>query len=129
MSYGTDPYLPTWTGQEVFANVPKLYTHEGEFYTPQDYGAGNYVVEIDCTVKNEYLDYLKKLEENGFVKFAENEEGVDGVVFCANYEKDNLYVTVTYVANMKKTYVSACYDQPFSDHLLYHDSYVLICVL
>lgn len=124
MSISEDPYRATWTAQEVFEKVPKMYTHENEFYTPQNYGAGNYVVEIDCTLKEDYHDYLKKLEDSGFAKFAENEEGINGTVFCANYTKDNLVLTVTYVANMKKTYVSATFDQELSEHLHYDDSYV-----
>lgn len=124
MSYGVDPYRPTWTGKEVFAEVPKVHAREGEWYTPEDYGAGNYVVEYDCMTWNNYLEYRTRLEENGFLKFAINEDGVDGSVFCANYEKDNLYVTVVYVANMKKMYVSACFDQPFSEHLHYNESYI-----
>jgi len=124
MNYGIDPYLSAWTGQDVFVNVPKLYTHEAEFYAPQDCGAGNYLVEIDCVTMTDYQDYLSRLEENQFSEFAVNEEGVGGTVFCANYEKENLYVTVIYIANMKKIYVSACYDQPFSEHLLYKNTYV-----
>jgi beta-lactamase superfamily II metal-dependent hydrolase len=124
MSYGVDPYRPSWTGSEVFAKVPKVYTHELEWYTPEDYGAGNYVVEQERILFSEYQAYCSKLEECGFAKFASNDEGINGEVFCANYDKGNLYVTVVYVANLKKLYVSACFDQPFSSHLLYDESYV-----
>jgi len=124
ISYSVDPYAPTWSGEDVFAEIPSCSGHRSEFHNPVDYGAGNYVVELDCITKKAYLAYLKELESKEFQQFATNEEGIDGKAFCANYAKGSLYVTVVYLESMKKMYVSACFDQPFSEHLLYSDTYL-----
>lgn len=120
-----DEYIPKWTANQVFEKVPKMHAREYKFHAPQDCGAGNYMVELDCTLKEDYIDYLNKLSKYGFKKFAENEEGINKAVYCANYVKDDLSVTVIYIEKFRKTYVSACFNQTFSKHLFYDKQDVL----
>ena len=120
-----DEYRAPWTGKDVFSKVPIMHSYNSCFHKIEHYGAGNYVVEIDYASKTAYKEYLELLEREGFAKYVENEEGINGEVFCANYTKENLVVSVTYVANVKKMYVSATFDLPLSEHLFYDEKSVV----
>ena len=87
----------------------------------EDFGAGNYVMGVDNVTKVDYLSYLIKLDTLGFVKCADNEEGLNGSVFSATYIKGKNVVTVTYIQKLNKIYISTCYDLPVSEHLLCED--------
>ena len=66
------------------------------------YGAGNYVTNIENTTKADYETYLKQIEEQGFVKYADNGEGIDCAVFCSTYTKDNFVITASYYTRENK---------------------------
>jgi len=112
------------TKDETFLGVPAMNAPNVITEEAVDYGAGNYVLTVDHTVKDDYEKYLITLAEHGFVKYADNGQGLNHAVFNSVYVKDNLVVTVTYVERKKKTYISACYDLPLSRHLFYDESYV-----
>ena len=88
------------------------------------YGAGTYVTNIENTTKADYATYLKQLEEQGFVKYADNGEGIDNSVFCSTYTKDNFVVTASHYTRENKTDISYYQDFSLSEHLIYKDSYV-----
>lgn len=96
----------------------------GFFARADHYGAGTYVTCVEDTTKTDYERYLKQVEENGFVKYADNGEGLDNAVFCSTYAKDNFVLTVSYCSREKKTNISFYQDFPLSEHLIYKDSYV-----
>lgn len=88
------------------------------------YGAGTYVACIEDTTREDYEAYLRQAEGHGFVKYADNGEGLDNAVFCSTYTKDGLVLTVSYYSREKKTSISVYQDFPLSEHLIYRDSYV-----
>ena len=87
-------------------------------------GAGTYVACVEDTTREDYEAYLRQAEEHGFVKYADNGEGLDNAVFCSTYTKDGLVLTVSYYSREKKTSISVYQDFPLSEHLIYQDSYV-----
>lgn len=88
------------------------------------YGAGTYVTNIENTTQADYEVYLKQFEERGFIKYADNGEGLDHAVFCSTYIKDNFVITVSHYTRENKTNISFYQDFPVSEHLIYKDSYV-----
>ncbi len=92
--------------------------------TTAHYGSGTYVTNIENTTKAEYEAYLKQFEERGFVKYADNGEGLDYAVFCSTYIKDNFVITISHYTRENKTNISFYQDFPVSEHLIYKDSYV-----
>ena len=88
------------------------------------YGAGTYVTNIENTTKEDYESYLKQVEEKGFVKYADNGDGIDYAVFGSTYTKDNFVITVSYYTRENKTNISYYQDFPLSEHLIYQDAYV-----
>lgn len=91
------------------------------------YGAENYVVTADGVDKKGYLSYLSDLGASGFTKYAENEEGLGNVVFCATYTREEIVVTVTFSARQRKMFVSVCPNLPLSEHLNYKADYLAGC--
>ena len=118
-----DEYRAQWTAEDLFDKIPSMSSHKSVFHTAEHYGAGNYVVQVDYASKEDYKTYLELLESQDFVKYVENEEGINGEVFCVNYTKENLVVTVTYLEKLSKMYVSATFEQPLSEHLLYDEKF------
>lgn len=94
------------------------------FAGAEHYGAGTYVTCVEDTAKVDYEAYLKLVEESGFVKYADNGEGLDKAVLCSTYKKDHFVLTVSYYSREKKTNISFYQDFPLSEHLIYQDSYV-----
>ena len=86
-------------------------------------GANNYVTTIEETSKLDYLSYLGELDKYGFVKYADNGQGLDGAVFCSTYTRNELVLTVTHYDRQNRTSISF-YEGPLSEHLIYRDSYV-----
>ena len=78
-----------------------------------DYGAGNYVVVIPETTKNDYDAYLLRLTGAGFAKHVDNGSGLNNNIFSTTYTKQNLVVTITHVSKLKKTYISHCSLQQY----------------
>lgn len=116
-----DSTYPDWDGEKIFREVPGMDRWKGEISEPADYGAGNYVVTASNTRKEEYQAFLVAVKEGGFSEYVAQE--LYGKVFCAVYVKGRLVLTVTHMAKINRTYISACYDLPLSPHLQYSEEY------
>lgn len=113
-----------WTKEEVFQEIPIMQAENAKIGDVLDYGADNYIADVNYTEFTDYQDYLKLLETVGFEKFADNgQTGLDHTVYTSNYKKDDLCLTVTYVTSSKKTYITACEKQPLSEHLIYKEEF------
>jgi len=107
-----------------FMGIPMMNVPSAKNARVDHYGAGTYVTYVEDTTKEEYEDYLKLVEESGFVKHSDNGEGLDHKVFCSTYTKDDFVLTVSYYSRERKTNISFYQDFPLSEHLIYQDSYV-----
>lgn len=107
----------------VFPEIPMMEGTSITMSAPENSGDGNYTIIFEGTTKKDYDAYLTTLTEMGYEKFADNGEGLAGVVFQATYTKDKWAVTVIHVKKQKKTYLSICYDQPLSERLIYKKEY------
>ena len=87
-------------------------------------GAGTYVTNMENTTKADYEAYLRQVEEHGFIKYADNEEGLDKAVLCSTYAKDHFVLNISYYSREKKTNISFYQDFLLSEHLHYQDSYI-----
>ncbi len=113
------------TDVEVFQSIPLMAGEKPAYSEARDVGSGNYLIDVDSTTLDEYNAYLKKLEENGFKKFTDNgEDGIEGQVYAAYYQKDKLTVHVCHMKNIEKTTITVCEKGKLSEHLIYDDSYV-----
>ena len=113
-----------WTEEEIFHKVPLLETEKSRIGEVVDYGAGNYVLNVDRTELADYKEYLSVLEDAGFKKYADNgEEGIEDSVYTTTYTKETLAVTVTHLTAMNKTYISASEELELSEHLIYQEKY------
>lgn len=83
----------------------------------EDYGAGNYVTIMEHAKQSDYREYQRHLEKSGFVKHVDNGKGLCNKIFSATYTKENVVLTITYVAKTEKLYISVCEDLPLSEHL------------
>lgn len=88
------------------------------------YGAGCYVTTVKNATKEDYEAQLKKAEEYGFVKYADNGAGLDQAVFCCTYVKDYFVLTICYYSYSKQISIAFYEDMPVSGHLIYQDCYV-----
>ena len=114
-----------YTDVEEFQKVPAMYTEHGKIQEADDYGSKNYVISVNGSTQEEYRTYVQTLEQAGFKKHSDNgEEGMEGYVYCTSFIKDNLTLTVSHAIREEHTYISATYDLPLSDHLIYQDSYM-----
>lgn len=86
-------------------------------------GASNYVIKIEDSDKQDYLEYLRLLEAYGFTKHSDNGDGLDSAVFTASYIKEETVVTVSYLARKRQTVISFMQYIPMSKRLIYHESY------
>jgi len=94
-----------------------------------DCGAGNYNLEKANTTYEDYCTYLATLENKGFTKYAMNvldsvENNTASGVWNATYTKEEMVMTVIYVAKTNKTYIAVGKDLPLSEHLLYQAKYI-----
>lgn len=113
-----------WTECEVFQEVPSLVGKDTKVGEAVDYGNKHYIIDVNGVKLEEYREYLTTLETAGFVKHSDNgETGMDGYVYTASLQKDNLTLTVSYIAREEKTYISGAYDLELSEHLIYKDEY------
>ena len=114
-----------WSEYEVFADVPALITDSTRISEAHDAGGENYIIEVSNVEKKDYEDYLELLTKKGFEKYVDNgEKGIDGKVFTVTYTKKNLVLTVNYIENIHKVYISASENQELSEHLLYKEEYM-----
>ena len=107
-----------------FYGIPMMPGIGQSDFKTVDCGAGNYVTKIDHTGKDKYLEYLSLLESCGYQKHSDNGEGLDQVVFTCSYTRDEIVVTVSYLARKEQTVISMMHNLPLSEHLFYKDSYV-----
>lgn len=98
---------------------------ETDFWKKAEHcGAGAYITNVENTTKADYKAYLKQLEGNGFVKYADNGEGLDNAVLCSTYTKEHIVLHVAYYSRENKLNISFYQDFSLSEHLNYQDSYV-----
>jgi len=83
----------------------------------EDYGAGNYVTIMEHVNQSDYREYQDDLKKLGFVKHVDNDKGLCNKIFSTTYVKENVVLTITYVAKTEKLYISACEDLPLSEYL------------
>lgn len=118
-------YFSGYTDQEEFQEIPMLVAEHAKVGKLEEQGGGCYVLGIDGATVEEYNNYLITLEQAGFTKHSDNgETGMEGYVYAASFMKDNLTVTVSHAIQLDKTYISAAFDLPLSDHLVYKNEYV-----
>ncbi len=115
INYQITDVIPGYTQEELFAQIPDMPGAGA----PVDYGDGNYVRTAKGTNRSDYISYREVLENEGFTLYAANEEGFGDSVYSALYLKKDVSVSVTYVARVGKTYVSAAMGKAISDKLIY----------
>lgn len=114
-----------WIDEEIYADIPALYTEQSQVGTAEDYGDNDYVLDVNGVTVSDYQKYLLLLEECGFEKHSDNgKDAMEGYVYTASFTRENLTLTVSHVVNLSKTYICAAYDTPLSDHLVYKAEYV-----
>lgn len=88
------------------------------------YGDGCYVVTLQCMEKSDYLEYLSYLEEQGFEKYVDNKDGLEGVVFTATYTKEKQVLTISYMQKTQKGYIAFSMNQALSPNLIYNSDHL-----
>ena len=111
---------------EIFFDVPIMDADGVSIGSATDYGEGNYIIDMNGSDLEDYKNYLTTLEGNGFKKHSDNgQDGMDGYIYTASYQKNELTLTVTHIVKMDKTYVAACENLPLSEHLNYSEEYMI----
>ena len=119
----TYPVLKSFGAEYTPVDFAPFVIEGDSIATMVDEGAGNAVITVVDTDETPYYQtYIEKIAgENGlgFVEcYSNGETGLDnGAVYTSSYRKDDLVITVTYVANTKTTYISAGADVEFSPYL------------
>lgn len=114
-----------WTKCEVFQNVPAMIVEQTSIGQAEDFGDGNWLIDVNGTSLSDYQEYVKLLEDNDFTLHSNNgEEGMEGYVYTSTLSKEDLTVVVSHAVKMDKTYITGCIDEPISDRMIYKDSYV-----
>lgn len=109
---------------DVLQDVPAMLGDNMKIGSAGDYGAGNYVIDVNGSTLEDYQAYLLLLEKEKFTKYADNgEKGLYESVYNATYTKNDLVVTVVHVVKAQKTYISVAKELPLSEHLIYKDEY------
>jgi len=111
---------------EVYHNT-ELQTVEVTQFT--DCGAENYNLQLNEKTYADYSAYLATLESKGFAKFAESvldrvENDSTSGVWNATYTKEEIVITVVYVAKTSEISFSIGKDLPLSEHLTYKSEYL-----
>lgn len=115
----------THTEYEVFQGIPVMKGEHITFTEARDVGSDNYMLYAENTTKEDYDNYLSILEEKEFKKYVDNgKDGIEGDVYAAYYQKDNLTVQVCHFVNLHKTMINASFDEVMSPNLFYQDTYV-----
>lgn len=77
-----------WTEVEEFQTVPAMNGENIKISEADDYGEGNYLINVDGTSKEEYLAYLDVLADAGFEKHSDNgEDAMEGYALTAAFQK------------------------------------------
>ena len=113
-----------YTDVEQFKNVPAMDT-KGQIVSAEDYGNENYMITVNGSTVEEYKAYLDTLTKAGFKKHSDNgEDAMEGYALTTAFQKDNLTLTVSHGIKIDRTFISATYDLPLSEHLIYKDAYM-----
>lgn len=121
----SDESFASIVDSELFKKVPLMNGENVRYSELEDVGGGNYLIWAYDTSLEEYKSYLQVLEEDGYKKHVDNgEDGLEGYVYTAHYQKDNLLVVATYMPKLESTTITACEDAQVSKKLTYDDSYV-----
>ncbi len=111
-------YFDLYASFDVFKKVPAVDKEGLCVADAAHYGDDNYVISLARISFDTYKNYLKLLESDGFVKYADNgTNGINGDVFAANYAKGNLVVTVSFMTRTGEMYISAKEGLPLSPNL------------
>ena len=111
-----------FTDSKTLSDLPVLYGKGMKIGTAFDYGTNDDMIDVSGTTFEDYQNYLVTLEKNGYKKHSDNgQNGMDDYVYTASFEKDKVSVTVCYVKNQNKTYITGSY-RPLSDHLIYDET-------
>ena len=114
-----------WSEYEVFGKVPALITDHTRISQAHDAGGKNYVIDVSGANKDDYENYLKQLEANGFEKYVDNgKKGLDNRVFTATYTKEEIVLIVNYIESISKVFISASENQNLSEHSFYKEEYI-----
>ena len=117
--------LGKYSEYELFQEVPVMTRKEVSYPEATDVGGGDYMITAGNTALSDYQDYLSVLEKNGFDKVLDNgENGLEGFVYTAHYQKDDLLVIVSHIAKLEKTTITATEKTDLSEHLFYDEAYV-----
>ena len=113
-----------YADEAIFKQIPLLETEDAQIGEAYQFGENSHTIHVSGTTKEDYQNYLQKLEENGFQKFADNgEEGMEGYVYNTSYTKDELTLSVYYIRRFDTTYITVGNKGTFSERLIYKDSY------
>ena len=111
------PVREDWSEMAEFEQIPAFMAGD-KLSQALDYGIGNWRIEITGTDDSDYFAYLELLEDVGFKEVYNNGElGINDTVYTHMYQKGDLTVTVIDIAYQNKTYITASYDEPLSEHL------------
>ncbi len=109
-----------YTDLAIFKRIPAPDKDGVRVADIDHYGDDNYVAALANVFADTFAEYRNLLVSDGFIQFADN--GINGDVFAVNYTKDNLTVTVSYLARTKEMYVSAKEGLGLSSHLIDSDA-------
>jgi len=117
--------LKEYSGVDAFEDVPVMEGANIRFEEAVDYGNDTFGINAYDTTLDEYQAYLKKLEKAGFKKYVDNgEQGLEGYVYKAHYQKDEALVTVTHIVSMGRTKIAASSKGEVTEHLFYQEEYI-----
>ena len=103
---------------EIFQNVPVMTRKDVIYTKAAEVGGGDYLITAENTLLEDYQDYLAVLEKEGFKKLLDNgEQGLEGYVYTAHYQKDSLMVIVSHIVNLQKTTITASENTVLSERL------------
>lgn len=109
---------------EEFAEVPIMSGKSIHFDDALDLGNDTYGIHAYETNLEEYKTYLNKLEQEGFTKYTDNgENGLEGYVYKAHYQKEEMLVTVTHLVKQNRTKITVNAKGQVADNLIYSADY------
>ena len=115
----------TKTKVSEFQAIPLMKGKSTSIGTVQDFGSGDYMVKVSGSTVSEYKSYLNTLKSVGFKKHSDNgSEAMEGYVHTAAYTDGKLTVVVYHIIRENATYITASYNRPLSEHMIYKDEYV-----
>jgi beta-lactamase superfamily II metal-dependent hydrolase len=109
-----------YTPVKDYASIPLLKVEGSKIGEAYQYGQGVYTMNISGTSLDDYKAYLTTLQDKGFKKHSDNgEEGMEGYVFTAAFQKDDLTVIVYHIVRNEATYITVGKKLALSDYMIY----------